>query len=384
MTNENSNNESLLDAIPIPEESILLDFDISVGEAELAYLAIQSLAEKYNLNVSISPIDKLKKDFRIIKINNFLVQVVITGFDSETISIPLEPWTERRVAPQITLAAQIDDENNIVFIRGVLTNPEIKHLIPKFVLNKDQFVMPLKNFLGGASKFLRYVRILDSNSISTEPLKEKKSFVSSSDSPLTLLIDQFSERWDCVDGLINLQSLPIVASSRGDTSINKNVVLITPVYSFEKGSNIAIAKISFDKPIIFSPHPLNEIAISKDGVIMYRERASLEKPIPGLIQWPIDPINIGEKYELLLRSENALASEYSRINIISDNSIKLVSFDSLLDSLGSDEYKWLEIVNDKLKNDRQLGLALLFSSRAPNLESFKFLKSKILKEFNCL
>ncbi|WP_413678107.1 hypothetical protein [Prochlorococcus sp. MIT 0916] len=379
MTNENQKNESLIDAIPIPEESILLDFDKCVGEAELAYLAIQTLADKYKLKVSISPIDKLRKDFRIININNFLVQVVITGFDSETISIPLEPWTERRIAPQITLAAQIDDENNIVFIRGVLTNPEIKHLIPKFVLNKDQFVMPLKNFLGGASKFLRYVRILDSNSISTEPLKEKKSFIKGSESTLTLLRDQFSKRWDTVDGWINVQSLPIVESSRSNTSINKNVTLITPVFTLEKGSNIAIAKVSFDRPLIFSPDPLNEIAILKNGILLYRDRASSEKPILGLIPWPIEPIKVGEQYELLLRSENALASEFSKINIIAEDSVNLQSFDLLLDSLGSDEFRWLEIVNDKLKNDRQLGLALLFSNRAPNLESFELLKSKIWK-----
>ena len=60
-----------------------------------------------------------------------------------------------------------------------------------------------------------------------------------------------------------------------------------------------------------------------------------------------------------------------------------IVFDSLIDSLGNNKSSWLKTVNSKLENDRQLGLALLFSNEAPNLKVFKSLKLKILKSQEC-
>ena len=137
MTNNNSDKENLMDAFPISEESILLDFDKPLGVKQLAYAALQRLMNEQNLKFSSPLIDRLKNDLQIIKINNFSIQVVTTGFDSENISIPLEYWTKRRNAPQLILAAQVDDENNIVLFKGVLTNSEIHSLIPNSAFEDD-------------------------------------------------------------------------------------------------------------------------------------------------------------------------------------------------------------------------------------------------------
>ena len=66
-----------------------------------------------------------------------------------------------------------------------------------------------------------------------------------------------------------------------------------------------------------------------------------------------------------------------------DSSKPFISLNSLIEKLGDDKSEWISIVDEKLEENKQLGLALLFSNKAPKIKPFIKLKTYLEETPGC-
>ena len=390
-----------MEAFPIPEGSIFLESGTySQTPRQLTITALKKAINERNLDLPLGPLLDIENPQRILKLNKFFVQVVTTGINSDEISIPLNEWSKKDCAPQLVLAAQVDDESNIVYFPGVLTGPELKDLISNQLDNQKEISLSVDKFDGGIDRLLRFVRLLQPSAIPRAALINKSSSKLFLLKPIQVgvlgLITlgafslrpnpnyQFASKWSNDQTLLALSSIQPDTSLRSINSPDwEKVCLLSPVVTSSESQVDSVAAVSFDRPIIFSPDPLNEIVIQKEGSVVWRELASSEKKITGPIQWPIASIQPDKKYEIRFRSQNALAREYAKIQLEIDSSKPFVSLNSLIEKLGDNKSKWISVVDEKLEENKQLGLALLFSNKAPKIKPFMKLKTYLEERPGC-
>ena len=157
-----------------PDESILLDLDLEITHREMIKKSIKICISDRDL---IGKINIKEQNKNILKINNFYVQIVFCGLSSNEVNIPLNEWRKLKKTPQIILAAQIDDENNIVYFPGVITSNKFIKMLSKNKNHKNNITLNIEAFEGGIDMLFSYVTLLDKNVLSREGIiKRKKSF----------------------------------------------------------------------------------------------------------------------------------------------------------------------------------------------------------------
>ena len=75
------------------------------------------------------------------------------------------------------MAAQIDEDSNIVFFKGVLTSSEFLKIIDNKQLNNDEIALSIDSFKGGIERLFRFVRLLDSNAINRLSINSKSNVI---------------------------------------------------------------------------------------------------------------------------------------------------------------------------------------------------------------
>ena len=179
------------------------------------------------------------------------------------------------------MAASIDEENNIIFFNGIITAKEFINIFLERNAKNQTFELSLNEFKGGINRLLSFVEILDSKALSRSGLTSK---LNSQNSLLKKI--GFSRRNISIAALIigsvifgpnilrpklsyDLASISlsqIEVSSKTRSSLKKsnksNVCLLSPFISPKDNNQFIVSNISFDKPIIYSPYPLNEIIMT--------------------------------------------------------------------------------------------------------------------------
>jgi hypothetical protein len=401
MTESSPNNE-YMEAFPLQEGSILLEVDNKPQTLrQLTIAALRKVISDRKLDLPLGPQLDLDNPQRILNLNRFFVQVVTTGINADEISIPLKQWSKKDCAPQLLLAAKVDEENNVVYFSGVLTGPEFEKLISNRLNGQDKISLSIDSFEGGIDRLLRFVRLMQPAAIPRTAFVADLASKSFSLKPIQVGVlaaiafagfylrpnpgYQFANKWTNDGTLIALHTVESSGSTRGNNIEEQiKVCLLTPSFNPAVNNSFPTSFVSFDRPFIFSPDPLNEIAITKNGTLLWRERASLEKKIIGPISWPIAPIKPGEEYKLRFRSQNSLAGEWSTVYLKTDPKTSFLKLDSLIQSLGSNRSKWSRTIDQKLETNKDLGFALLLSDRAPNIRDVNVLRSHVLSAKGCL
>jgi len=401
MTDTNQDQASI-EAFPIPEGSVLLKTDQSSSFREFSINALKQILEERDLTLPLGPELDIDNPKRLIILNRFAIQVVTTGITSDEISIPLEQWYKYGAAPQILLAAKVDEENNVVYFSGVLTGPEFKLLVKKRLINKDEVRLPIKEFKGGIDRLLRFVRILEPTAISRTELDTEAS------SPW--LWESFSKRFKPMAAIpavaaaafilgpsifrprllgnvasISLSQTEIKTYTRGmATAAPLRACLLTPSFSIDNQSSIPIAQTALDQPLIFSPDPLNELTISKNGQILWSKNGTLEKRIEGPISWPLEPIKSNEQYLLTIRPKGTSMGESAKVIVRGNADDSFQKLDDIVISLGDNKSQWIKAINQQLKKDKNIALTLLFSDKAPQSKILTNARKVILDKKGCL
>ena len=403
MIEENKNiNEDRIDAYPIPQEAVILDDKKVLDLSQLVMLAIKQIIKDRGISLKIKKKGKNTDEDCVFEINNFSIQVVYTGITSDHIIVPLKRWYKLNDSPQIILAASIDEENNIVFFNGIITAKEFINIFLEKNAKNQTFEISLNQFKGGINRLLSFVEILDSKALSRSGLTSK---LNSHDSLLKKI--GFSRRNISIGALvlgsiifgpailkprisynlasIKLSEVEILSNTRGNdvNNIYPKLCILSPYLSPSKNNKIQVSNIFFDKPIIYTPDPLNEIIISKNGKVIWSKKGlSINERILGPINWPIDPLKPNEEYMLSLRPKGIPSGEFG--NILISASPELIRFDDLVDSLGENKNKWIKTINKMFKEDKNLAFALLLSNKLPESNILNEYKNKFISIEGCV
>ena len=399
--NKNANNESF-EALPIPEEAVILEDKKITDLSQISLLAIKKLTKERGIDLKIKKKRNNSDLDCIFEINNFFVQVVFTGINSDQIEVPLNRWYKLNESPQIILAASIDEENNIVFFNGIITAKEFINIFLERNAKNKSFQISLEEFKCCINRLLSFVQILDSKALSRSGLTSK---LNSHDSLLKKI--GFSRRNISIGALvlgsiifgpailkprisynlasIKLSEVEILSNTRGNdvNNIYPKLCILSPYLSPSKSNKIQVSNIFFDKPIIYTPDPLNEIIISKNGKVIWSKKGlSINERILGPINWPIDPLKPNEEYMLSLRPKGIPSGEFG--NILITASPELIRFDDLVDSLGENKNKWIKTINKMFKEDKNLAFALLLSNKLPESNILNEYKNKFISIEGCV
>ena len=124
MNKENTNKE-ILEAFQIPEDSIFLDDKLDLSSRGLIIKSLKQIIKDKNLNIPLGPKLDLDNPERSILLNKFDIQVISTTLISDEIAIPLKNIRIKNKGPQIFLAAQVEEELNIVYFNSRVDNLDI-------------------------------------------------------------------------------------------------------------------------------------------------------------------------------------------------------------------------------------------------------------------
>ena len=403
MKEENNNlSNELIDAFPIPEGSIILENEKILNLSQLAILAIKKVINERGINLKLKKNKNITEQDCILEINNFSIQVVFTGISSDSLVVPLKRWYKINDAPQIILAASIDEENNIVFFKGIITAKEFINTFLERNARNQSYEISLDKFQGGIDKLFNYVQILDPKALSRVGLTSKtnpkvsifekigfsKRNISIAIAAAGIIIfgpSVFRPRLLGNIASIQISQIEITKDTRGiDKEKTLNLCLFTPRILLDNSTSTQIADTSIDQPLIFSPDPLNEITISKNGKTLWSKNSSFDKKIDEPIPWPITPITPNEEYLLTIRPEGTVLGEEAKFILRGSPETSLVKLGNLIEKLGENEKEWNKAINKLIKEDTNTALALLFSNKAPQSKIINKARRLLIEREGCL
>ena len=379
----------------IPEESIFLELDYKYNNWDLIINALKIALDDRNISKLIKLKDLNNFNSKIIRINNFYIQIVNCNLFEEQTKIPISPWLKRNKSPQLILGVKIDNVNNIVYFSGVLTAKEFEKLVNKNDKNNNEIIIPIEKFEGGIDLLFSYVRINEPSSISRKGLNEEVSTFSVSNldkrikisTPIItaaiagIIFGPNIYKPNLIGNISQLkgQSTLISQNTRSQIDQVKNICIISPIFN---NQNLDDNLISLDKPLLLFKEPLNEIKIIKNNKIIWQKLASSEERIIGPINWPVEAINKKDSYQISFRP---IGSPIGNEQIIGfkarEKSFNILNVEE--EKLGKYELRWIRKINKNLAKDPNLSLALLFSNKAPQSEIIKNTKYKLLNETLC-
>ncbi len=240
--------EDIIEFYEVPEQTITLEDNDLISDEEIALAALEHFNSQ---NLSVFKINKIGPC--LYRINNFLIQILISHPTSNSILIPINDWINKKKFPQILLFAQVNDESKSVFFPGVLTAKEVFEEYEIFNNpDEEEFFINKNKFKGGLNRLFSIISILkNSNSIKSN-WKIKKIILTVS--LLKKLIKSFDFLVFLLKTGVSLQSaLDLTLENQKDEDIKS--IFNYALRCHEKGLNLSIAFKRY-------PNIFDEISIS--------------------------------------------------------------------------------------------------------------------------
>ena len=389
--------EEELEAFPIPHEAISLDEKINLSVRQIVIKALEKAIKERNLDFKLGPVLNLNDPSRSIILNKFDIQITTSSLISDETTFSLKNSKIEGKGPQLILAAQVEEDSKIVFFKGVLTSNEFKEIIDKKDIRRDELNISLDSFTGGIDRLFRLIRLLDTEAIPRLNLVSKSNLKIFTELKRKIKIGGFIAigslsailfgpelfRPKLIGSIATLtpQSFEVNSFTRS-SSEKKSICLLTPTI-IRGEDNILRSFIKIDKPTIYSLKPLNEIKIIKDNKILWRRIASSNQKIEGPINWPLESIKRGDKFKLSLRAEGTSLGSEVNINLITDSKEELKKLDQIISKSGDSQISWIKSINRNIKIDKDTGLSLLFSDKAPTSIELNQARSNLSKKDKC-
>jgi len=397
MTKKNPENDPL-DLFPIPNDAIYINSKKNLNPRDKIISALKKYLKDKNLDLTLGPKLDLNNPQRSIILNKFDIQIVYTSLISDVIQIPLKNSKIKNKGPQLFLAAQLEEDLDVVYFKGVLKSSEFEKIVSKKELKKDFVGIEIENFKGGIERLIRYVRLLNPESIERTYFKTAISNFKipslkikfNLSTPLiaggfmAALIGPQIIRPRLIGGIAKLSpSTYEIQNFTRSSNLNSNsICLLTPTLTKNINNNFE-AKIKIDKPVIYSLKPLNEINISKNGNIVWEKIASSKEKINGPINWPLNSINKKDSYRISLRPEGSGIGSKLEIDLIFDQKLPLLKKDNIEELLGNSKKDWINFINENFDKDKNISLTLLLSDNKPDSKLFNKTIEKISRADNC-
>jgi hypothetical protein len=151
-----------LEAFPMPAGAIELDDSTAALSARsLAVAALQRALRDRKLSLPLGPESALGDAQRLLSLNRFGVQLATAGVLADQLAIDAAPWLSEATAPQLLLAALVDEENAVVAFPGVLTGAEFIELARRAERSDQGVLLDPLAFRGGVDRLLTLVQLLE-------------------------------------------------------------------------------------------------------------------------------------------------------------------------------------------------------------------------------
>jgi hypothetical protein len=151
-----------LEAFPIPEGAIVLRHGQESGShRELAVAALQQAMAERRLALPLGPQLDLANPERLLTLNRFALQLVSGGFLADQLAVEQSFWRDAATAPQLLLAALVDEENGVVQLQGVLTGPELQQQLAAAEQQDGCWLLEPEAFRGGIERLFTLVQLLE-------------------------------------------------------------------------------------------------------------------------------------------------------------------------------------------------------------------------------
>ena len=154
-----------LEVLPCPDGAIELPPGQGAsGLRGLAVAALQQVLAQRRLALPLGPQTALLEEGRLLSLNQFAVQLSTAGIAADRLAVDLRGWQDAAAAPQLLLAAQVDEENDVVVFPGVLTAEEFVALADGA---GDSELVELESgeFKGGLERLLTLVQLLEPDAL---------------------------------------------------------------------------------------------------------------------------------------------------------------------------------------------------------------------------
>ena len=383
------NNKNSSDYSLIPEEAILLDKPIKFGEERKAVLdALRISIKERKLNYDIGPLTNLGNPLKNIRINNFSIKIITTGIYADEVEIKPYEIEYKHFSTQLILLAQIDDEYDYVFFKGVLTAEEFSKLVPKKIDKDSFFSLEVDNFKGGINRFFTFIQVLDplfikslqeDNKLSPlSHLRKKAAFITTGlTAGLAILLGSNLSPTPKLAS-IQPQQVAMVSTLRGNQGeAVKNICLVTPEITNTYDELVNFSEIKVNKPLIYINSPSQKLSIIKNGSIIWES-----SDISGPIRWPVKAIQKGDNILLKIKPIDMPRGLETRIRLLpSDESF--LDLDLIANGLKDNQNKWIREINNNVKTDKVLALSLLFSEFAPKTDKILNAKEQLIENTKC-
>ena len=393
-----NSDDNFFEAKPISDSAVSIDIEKVKSLDQASIVALKKVISDENLNLEVKLISSIKDLDCLVEINKFYIQIVITGISSDEAIIPLERWYKKNSAPQLILAMSIDEENGLIEFPGLITEKEFKNLI-KEPNPKNKYVnIPINSFKGGINRLLSMIQILDLEALSREGLRGSKIRINLLDNlifhrkklSLGLLIlagifatpSLFKPRLVYNLASISANKLEPIYTRSSSEENNIKICLLSPNSSFDGTKNIV--NLSFDKPLIFPKTKVEKIIISKNGEIIWSREINSNKKSYKPIQWPIKPVEPNEEYLISFNQNDKSSEEYLDITLKANPQKSFKKLSNEIKKIGSSKSAWIKNINNKLKKEQDMALALLFSEKAPDSKVIEKAKSTVINNNKCL
>ncbi len=160
-----------LEAFPIPEGAIALrSWDEAASSRELAVAALQQAMAERRLALPLGPELDLANPERLLMLNRFAVQLATAGLVADQVAVEQNVWRDAASAPQLLLAALVDEENGVVQLQGVLTGAELEQHLAAAGEQEGRWLLNVELFRGGVDRLLALVQLLEPDALPRLPL----------------------------------------------------------------------------------------------------------------------------------------------------------------------------------------------------------------------
>jgi hypothetical protein len=151
-----------LEVLPMPPGAIELPASSRHSSPwAMAVAALHQGLSTHHSTLPFGPQSAAEDEGRLLSLNRFSLQLAIAGIGADRIAIDLRPWLEASTVPQLLLSAQVDEENDVVAFKGVLTGAELIALASNAERSNQQLLLETTAFKGGLQRLLTLVQLLE-------------------------------------------------------------------------------------------------------------------------------------------------------------------------------------------------------------------------------
>jgi hypothetical protein len=296
----------------------------------LAITALKRELRRRRLPVVVGPELEPEAPERLLLLDGRCTQLICASSLTDEQEVSLASWREAATAPQLLLAAVVDEDHGVVHLPGVLDAAAFVAWASEQDQQGEMARVPLAMFQGGIERLERWLLLLDSEALQRVALAPVGR--SAAGRLTQRLQDGLRARLDeLLEGLLAgrpPQLVPVISAARSGGV--EAIHLLTPSPEAQQ-EGIAAASVVCSRPTIWTQQTLAEIQLLDAERQVWRKVARLREPITTPLAWPLDPLTGGECYTLRLRPWGAPAGSFAEVLLIAPPTETLRKGDRELD-----------------------------------------------------